>query len=61
MIHSYFLDTVEAIRTCGHTFFDIFLIISIYMFVVAGLHILSDKGVIDNIHSSWVLGGDTLV
>jgi hypothetical protein len=46
MQHSYFLDTVESMRTTGQCFCDMVLLIMTCCFLFAGFATLQDKGLI---------------
>lgn len=55
MQHSYYLDTVTAIKTTRSCFFDMFLIIFTYVWIMAGLHLLREKNYIGNYHAKWTV------
>lgn len=55
MTHSYYLDTISAIKTTRSCFFDMFLIVFTYVWIMAGLHLLRDKNFIPNYHEKWTV------
>jgi hypothetical protein len=55
MTHSYYLDTISAIKTTRSCFFDMLLIVFTYVWIMAGLHLLREKNYIPNYHHRWTL------
>ena len=60
MTHSYFLDTVESIRSTSSCVCDMVLLILIACFLFGGFAALQEKGRIDNYHERWMDGDPNL-
>ena len=54
MTHSYYLDTLESIKSTGSCFFDMFMIVFTYVWIIAGLDLLREKNYIQNFHAKWI-------